>query len=42
MNFMSNIFIILGLMAPSSSFIEGMVIDQLSINVPIKEEPGLN
>jgi hypothetical protein len=29
-------------MAQSSNFIDGMVIDQLSISVPIKEEPGLN
>jgi len=33
--------IILGLIDPSSNFIDGMV-DQLSISVPIKEEPGSN
>ena len=29
-------------MAQSSNFIDGMVIDQLSISVPTKEEPGAN
>jgi len=33
---------ILGLMAPSSSFIEGIIDPPIAISMPIKEEPGLN
>jgi hypothetical protein len=35
-------YIILVPLAQSPSFISEMVVDQRSISVPIKEEPGLN
>jgi len=35
-------FIILGLMAPSSSFMERIIEPPISNSIHIKEEPGLN
>lgn len=49
LNFKNNVLVFyynsiffLGFMVPSSSFIEGMVVDPPSMSVPIKEELGLN